>query len=797
MKKFISVLLAILMVVAVMPFAIFADDAAAEESPLHPCHPDSFAAIDMTAADATVTAKTAADVHAGVLVQYLTDGNNATATRLPTGDKVTFKYTFAEAQNFAEIKVVVNGKGSINPGDATEGKVIADSNHDFKVKVVVKDATGAAVYTSEEVSTKDQTTLTFGAFKAGTVLEIIVDAAKATTGGPRIWEISANAVRPESEYVHDMQQVVVKASTTKTAGKAYDKCANCDYKEEEYDLPLLTTADLTGGILTLDDVTIEEYVKELDGTGAVKKDDDGNDILIDQPYQSDVNALFDGNKNSGGLWSASGSYWTAAPGGKLTIKFNEPKEIAYINFTLTFNGWPGVIFRFYNGTTLVGIDGGNWKAPGDDGYNGPADRWTNTWENKTIDFAAADYADLQGKVIDKIEIEITNHGTHNYRKISEIEIGCHTHVYDPADVKANGTHGTGADVCKWTHNATCVECEAKATNAVTYLHDIKTEAIREVECGNSIYTDTCKAEGCEYKNENYSVPGTGEHDFSTYVTQTKYANCGADGVANFVCATCKERQEITGFDVLVGKKLAADLVVGPYVIAKSGTVITMDILSAYMEVVEIADKIEVLLACTDAQTNAPVTVKFSATADFMSETVTYKVGAAANGYHTMGYKNVIPSDYTVHGLDIGYCTKCGATYQEISKAAAYKSLDSVVRVRFNGFTLRTSEFEGIRATFTVNLEAEKVLKDAGYSTRIWVVATNEAGETSEVQIYGAGAKNWIDINGKAAVVVKDVADADEVITFQLKISVKDANGEQVIYRDVDATTLAAVKAAGK
>ena len=530
MKKFISVLLAILMVVAVMPFAIFADDAAAEESPLHPCHPDSFAAIDMTAADATVTAKTAADVHAGVLVQYLTDGNNATATRLPTGDKVTFKYTFTEAQNFAEIKVVVNGKGTINPGDATEGKVIAESNHDFKVKVVVKNAAGTAVYTSEEVSTKDQTTLTFEAFKAGTVLEIIVDAAKATTGGPRIWEVSANAVRPESEYVHTMERVVVKASTTKTTGKAYDKCAYCDEKTDEYDLPLLTPADLTGGILTLDDVTIEEYIKEVDDQGNVLKDDDGNDILIDKPVQADPEALFDGNTNSGGLWSASGSYWTAAPGGKVTIKFNEPKEIAFVKFHLTFNGWPGVSFQFYNGETLVAKKNGNWKNDGT-----TDDRWTNTWQGVWVDFAAADYCDLQGKVIDKIVIEVFSHATHNYRKISEVQIGCHQHVYDPADVKANGTQGTGADVCKWTHNATCVECEAKATNAVTYLHDIKTDAIREMECGNSIYTDTCKTEGCTYKNENYSVAGSGNHDFSTYITQTKFANCGKDGVSNFVC----------------------------------------------------------------------------------------------------------------------------------------------------------------------------------------------------------------------------------------------------------------------
>ncbi len=796
MKKFISVLLAILMVVAVMPFAIFAADAE-EESPLHPCHPDSLATVDMASASVKVTAKTAADVHAGVLPQFLTDGNNATATRLPTGDKATFAYTFAEDQAFAQVKVVVNGKGNINPGDETEGKVVVDSNHDFKVKVIVKNDIGQVIYKSDEVSTKDVTELTFDVYKTGRSFEVIVDAAAKTTGGPRIWEISASAERPEEEYEHDLETIVVTPSTTKTAGTAYMACKNCDYEEEEFELPLLTNEDLTGGVLGLDDVTFDEYIKEVDDQGNVKKDDDGNDISVDKPFLAAPEALFDKNTNSGGLWSANGSYWTAAPGGKLTIKFNEPKLISYLNITVTFNGWPGVIFSFYNGDTLVGIDGGNWKQPGEDGYNGPADRWTKTWENMTIDFAAPEYADLQGKVIDTIVIEITNHTNHNYRKISEIEVGCHTHVFDPEDIKENGTHGTGADVCKWTHDATCIECETKVNDAVAYLHDVETTVIKEATCGNGIYTDTCKTAGCTYKNENYTVAGTGEHDFSTHVTQSKYATCGADGVSNFVCSVCKERQEITGFEVLIGKKLAADLVVGPYTVAKKGTVITEEILEMYIGVAEAADELVVLLESKDIMdADKVVTTKFTASMDLSSMTAKYVIGTAANGYHTFGWKNIVPSDYTIHGTDIAYCTECGVTYEEVRRDAEYKSLETVVRVRFNGFTLRTSEFEGIRATFTVN---EDLLDEflPNHSVRVWAIATNEAGETSEVQVYGEGAKNWIDNNGKFSVVVKDVVDADETIKFTLKISVMDDNGEHIVYREVGSTSVAEVKAAGK
>jgi hypothetical protein len=86
-----------------------------------------------------------------------------------------------------------------------------------------------------------------------------------------------------------------------------------------------------------------------------------------------------------------------------------------------------------------------------------------------------------------------------------------------------------------------------------------------------------------------------------------------------------------------------------------------------------------------------------------------------------------------------------------------------------------------------NKESVKALTNAGYSVRVWIVVTNEAGVSKEVQIFGAGAKAWMDLAGRTAIVVKG-ADADEVITFQAKISVKDAEGEQIVYTDLGATS---------
>jgi len=45
----------------------------------------------------------------------------------------------------------------------------------------------------------------------------------------------------------------------------------------------------------------------------------------------------------------------------------------------------------------------------------------------------------------------------------------------------------------------------------------------------------------------------------------------------------------------------------------------------------------------------------------------------------------------------------------------------------------------------------------------------------------------MDVAGRTSVVIKGV-DADEVITFTAKISVMDSEGEQIVYRDLGATS---------
>ena len=117
MKKFISVILAALMLVTVMPFAIFAAEYTEPANQAHACHPVDAngkpVAVDVDmkalyeAEKITIAFDNAKDYNKPA---FLVDGNTTTATRLTKGDKTVITITATEAIDFATLKLVVNGK---------------------------------------------------------------------------------------------------------------------------------------------------------------------------------------------------------------------------------------------------------------------------------------------------------------------------------------------------------------------------------------------------------------------------------------------------------------------------------------------------------------------------------------------------------------------------------------------------------------------------------------------------------------------------------------------------------------
>lgn len=819
MKKFMSVILAALMVVAVMPFAIFAADAGAYTRPAntaHICHPTNgdgslkLDDVDM-AADATVEAVKAA-TDTGVIESYLTDGKKDTATRLPVGDTAKITVTFATAKDLGTLILTVNGKGKINTGATEQDQVVVVSTHNLKVNVVAKNAAGQVVFTSDkDIDTSALTDLVLNVFEEVKTIEITtVGAASATQGGPRLWEIDATTVKGEAEYTHDYEEIVTKAPTlpvdgvTDGTGTAYGVCKNCGDKKAAYVLPALTAADLTGGMLGLEhiDSFVEDFGK-VDANGDPLYDDDGNTLKVDSTVLSKPENLFDGNKNSGGLWSGNGNYWTGGKGAKLTINLKEKVLVSSAKITMCINSWPCIRFSVYDGDTLLGTVSGNWKNDGTDD-----DRWTNTSEYFEVDLAAL--FNLTGKTIDKIEIEMVEVKNFNYSKISEIEIGIHDHVYDEDQINS-GWHDP-KDPCKRTFNGVCVECLAETKNVVRYVHDLETVIVKPAACNDGIAYDYCKLEGCEYcgsgecdyVSDEYVIPGTGAHDFSGTITQSTYATCGAAGKANFVCKYCLQREE-NSVDALVGKKLAADLIGnGGVVVATKNTVLTQELIDKAI----LNQAGDIKITATDVQSNTSVvvayTLKFDVTTKdcgdgcgcVIEETVVsgISVGAAPVGYHTLGWKTVVPSTYTVAGLEGAYCTVCSKEMTDHTREA--ELLAPRAKVRFNGFSVRKAEFEGVRATFTLNYDVIEVLEAAGYEVEIYIVVANASGETGELQVYGEGVEINKTEKGKFSVAVKDAnAKADEEYGFASMIVVSDKNGTNYNVEELCSTTLEAVKAA--
>ena len=760
MKKFMLVLMAILMVVS-MPVAAFA--AHCDDCPdwsqeqldflYHPCYVGSDVELDMVGDGSKKIVNcftTAWDEESAVTdftdkfdVSFIIDGDASTGTYLPAAKQTRLRFAFGHTQEISQIIVVVNGKGTLNPGKADKADVFKTTDFDFTVQVVVKDELGGnTLYKSEPQSAKGKEELVFDVDKVaqGKTFDVIITDAATSTTNPRLWDVKVMEKDPAyagaydaSEYEHKLVEVVDKVSTIVTPGQAHKECSRCDYKEAAYDLPLLADDALTGfDKVTSDDVTITEDLLIYDAEGKEIVDIDGNKKETAKFEGSDVKGLFDAD---------SSTFWSVGSNGKATIEFKSPVTVYFFAVDAVLSANSEVKYEFYNGETAVAAD------------------------------------KLVGATITKMVITMVNAVEGD--KINEVSIVTHKHVFN-AD-PTTGVNGGEEDPCKWTYTDKCAECEY-VQELVAYVHDFETTVIKEATCGDGIASDKCKT--CGLETGEYVVAGTGDCDFSTLVIQQTLANCGKEGKAIFACSKCASKQTASK-EALVGKKLAADLV-GIYgTVAKAGTVITEDILGLALE----TGALTFVLSATDLKSGAALTINYKLTADFAAEEfVVASVGAAPAGYHTVSWKTLVPSTYTTHGVEGAYCKKCGEEFKDTYRDAELVEIKESELIFQNiGFSKRVADFKGVRATFEVNRNSVKAFTDAGYSVRIWIIATNEAGESKEVQVFGPGAKAWMDYTGKTAVVIKG-ASANEVITFQAKISVKDILGEQIIYRDLGATS---------
>ena len=535
MKKFISVILAIMMVVSVMPFVLFAAEEKGYKEPAnqaHVCHPTKDGKLDLTDLDMkalygagayTITFKDGkADENKP---EYLVDGKNNTATRLTAGStEITVETTGKTLIDFATLKIVVNGKGTVNDGSTYADKVTVDTKHNLKLNVVVygldKDGKDVVVFTSDkDIDTTNLTEVVLDVYEpAYKVVITTVGAAEAGKGARRIWEIDATTVKGADEYVHTWAKNITKFPSLTEKGEYTQYCVKCGAEDKtgtdlnKYEIPMLTKETLTGGVVTADDIKeykeiYTQYTKDKDGNKVVAKDDDGNVIQVDKVTGADPKTLFDGQLGTGGGWTGSGNFFAANTNGALEITFKKDITISSFEYYAWAN-WASVNFEFYKGEDLVAaVNGGPEEHWGCWVINKSTDTWydvtnytvTVPKETNPVDFITKLDKDdkpitdtLNGVTFDKLVITFVS-SKGNCTKLGEIKIGTHVCVYD--DSLAEFGTRVENDPCKYVfskENASkvvCRECGAAALTAEdgTITMDLHNYKETVDEDGNVVY----------------------------------------------------------------------------------------------------------------------------------------------------------------------------------------------------------------------------------------------------------------------------------------------------------------------
>lgn len=160
---------------------------------------------------------------------------------------------------------------------------------------------------------------------------------------------------------------------------------------------------------------------------------------------------------------------------------------------------------------------------------------------------------------------------------------------------------------------------------------------------------------------------------------------------------------------------------------------------------------------------------------------------AATNNHTNHWAEDYCATYTATGKEIYVCSGCGipsnengVTEKEIAKKVLSKDFLS-----FIGYSVRTTDYAGIRLTYKINME---MLAEIEYECDVRVITyvTNEKGETKTVEPYGKYSYDRYSKDGEFSVVIKPSTYYDE---YEVKTVVRLMNFRGVEYVDFDLGAL--------
>lgn len=274
------------------------------------------------------------------------------------------------------------------------------------------------------------------------------------------------------------------------------------------------------------------------------------------------------------------------------------------------------------------------------------------------------------------------------------------------------------------------KCDVSITDHKDYKAD---EPIEDAKWNNA----TCTNDGsCEVKCPVCNIAQTivlpkeeYGHSFGT-VTPTVAPTCSASGIGTAKCTNCTFEKT----DIVIPKTGAHDY-------SKKVTFVEPTCNSKGIEQI-------VCVYCGSVELETPI---------------------EATGIHIFDWIQKSQSNYTAEGTTIHACVFCGEKSGQEEDIINEKLPIPEEFISFEGFEIRTTDFVGLRAKFSYDLEIIKELEKTCDVT-ITVNVTDSDGNTKAVEVYGKhGTRKYDKETGEFAVVVKSTCTEEYTFGYTVKL----------------------------
>ena len=718
MKKVLSILLAIMMLIPLCTFGLSAKEA--EALATEKCT----TGMKNIASDASVTHTGA--WWAAMNDSVITDGNTGNMSHSPK--QGNFSWTL----NFGSLKQVTNVTVYLNIGAEENLSCSYCGGHNASsvgvitsIQLIFFDDLGNQIDQTKSIDTAALTKVEFD-IDTTSIAKIEVQISSETYGGAVVREVEvyeetgahaweydeANSLLPSCEETgvasykcscgatktedlpaHTVEEwSVLQAPTITQTGMASGPCTvpgcgGTGYKV----IPKVSYGD-SSKTLNLSNLTITPDIKV--GTGEKVP------LTQQAKPENDYKVLFDGiieTATYGGknIWCGTG--WTETTQNVITPddpNTADKDETVYetiphystltIEFDQEYTLIGTELYLFSNNNSfvvdLIGKDGTVVKSFEKAGYE-----YTSGFARMV--FTGEVYGLNVKSVVITIKSAKWEYGTG--LAFTEMKLNVHDCVFSEDDI-ATGT----TENCVTKFNGTCIYCKTARTDAIAINH-----TFAEGDQGTVVKPVTCYSKGettkrCTACNTDISFyyDETGVHDFENGVeTVVEKNNCGVDGSAYRTCAT-------------EGCGVKTD----PYVLK-------------------------------------------------------------ATGEHMCAWKEIPgqEADYTHTGTQQSICETCG--FIDTAKGTQESKVKSLTCVKTDDYSIRYTDFVSPRATFKITLSSLKRI-DKDYNVKIFGIVT-KGEQSKEVQIYGEGATGLYNTStGEFSLVVKDAKPTDEYV-FSVRVEI--------------------------